>query len=103
MQTLQGLQLQALPQGLAAPQEFYAYHQGNRQKEVSQKEVESLTNPLSPEVEVEIDPPFLATSMAIGEAMITTLIGDREVDLEIITEVEEDRNLTKVQLPRNPK
>ena len=65
------------------------------------KEVESLTNPLSPEVEV--DPPFLATSMAIGEAMITTLIGDREVDLEVITEVEEDRNLTKVQLPRNPK
>ena len=31
LQTLQGLQLQALSQGLAAPQEFYAYHQGNRQ------------------------------------------------------------------------
>ena len=65
------------------------------------KEVESLTNPLSPEVEV--DPHFLTTSMATGEAMITTPIGDREVDLEVITEVEEDRNLTKVQLPRNPK
>ena len=31
LQTLQGLQLQALSQGLAAPQEFYAYHHGNRQ------------------------------------------------------------------------
>ena len=30
LQALQGLQLQALSQGIAAPQEFYAYHQGDR-------------------------------------------------------------------------
>ena len=46
-------------------------------------EVESLTNPLSPEEEVEVDLHFLATSMAIEEVMETTLIGDREVDLEV--------------------
>ena len=31
LQALQGLKLQALSQGLAAPREFYAYHQGDRQ------------------------------------------------------------------------
>ena len=42
LQTLQGLQLQALSQGLAAPQEFYAYHQGNRQPQRGGKPYKTL-------------------------------------------------------------
>ena len=68
-------------------------------------EVENLINPLPPEVEAEEDLHSLAISMDKGEPMVATPPEDKEVDLEgtIVVEVELDKSLTQVQLPRNPK
>ena len=93
LQTLQGLQLQALSQGFALLKSFMHII-----KVIDNPtEAENPINPLSLEAEVEVDLHFQAISMATEEVMEITFIGDREVDLEVIIEVEVDRNLTKVK------
>ena len=68
-------------------------------------EVENLISPLSPEVEAEEDLHSPAISMDKEEPMVASPLEDKEVDLEgtIVIEVELDKSLTEVQLPRNPK
>ena len=68
-------------------------------------EVENLINPLPPEVEAEENLHSPAISMDKGEPMVATPPEDKEVDLEgtIVIEVDLDKSLTEIQLPRNPK